>query len=131
MKQKICILLIEDFEDDALLILRELRKGGFEPSYKRVESEEEMRKALKHMHWDVILSDHNLPTFNALSALALLKELKTELPFIVVSGSMNEQMCYIARRSGAYECIAKDDMNGLVTTIKRCLGEKKLEKKEQ
>ena len=124
MKQKLDILLIEDIEDDAMLILRELRKGGFEPSYLRVESEEETRKVLKQQRWDVILSDHNLPMFNALSALALIKELKLDTPFIIVSGSMSVQMADIAIRAGASGFILKSELSRLPDLIRKLIEKK-------
>ena len=67
-------LIVEDSEDDALLVLRELRRGGYEPLHERVETPEEMREALEGSAWDVVISDYRLPRFDAPAALALARE---------------------------------------------------------
>ena len=70
------VLMVEDSEDDALLVLRELKKGGYNPEYERVETAAAMRKALQDKTWDVILCDYQLPSFNGIEAIAVLKENK-------------------------------------------------------
>jgi len=75
------ILIVEDSEDDLLLMIRELKKGGFNPVYERVETASEMRETLKEKQWDIILCDYKMPHFSAPSAIALLKETKSIFPF--------------------------------------------------
>jgi len=83
------VLMVEDSEDDALLVLRELKKGGYNPEYERVETAAAMRKALQDKTWDVILCDYQLPSFNGIEAIAVLKEINIDIPIIMVSGSFS------------------------------------------
>src|SRR5450759_5878616 len=73
------VLIVEDSEDDVLLIIRELKKGGYNPVYDRVETATAMKKALKEKQWDIILCDYKLPKFNATSAIAVLKETNIDI----------------------------------------------------
>jgi len=84
------VLIIEDSEDDALLVMRELRRGGFTVVWERVETAEELQKALATQTWDVIISDYHLPKFDASRALQIVKQDFPDLPFIVVSGLIGE-----------------------------------------
>ncbi|MDP2326083.1 MAG: response regulator, partial [Gammaproteobacteria bacterium] len=81
------LLLVEDTQDDALLLLRTLRKGGFEPDYERVETPDALRDALAAGGWDFVISDYTMPEFSGLQALAIVRELTPQLPFIIVSGT--------------------------------------------
>ena len=72
--------MVEDSEDDALLTIRALKKGGYDPEYERVEDAEAMRNALREKTWDVILCDYQMPQFNGLAAIALLKETGIDIP---------------------------------------------------
>ena len=85
------VLIVEDSSDDALLVLRELRRGGFEPDYQRVETPEDLRAALSNgRSWDLIISDYTLPRFNAPDALNLVRSSDPDTPFVIVSGSVGE-----------------------------------------
>jgi len=112
------ILLIEDSEDDAALILRVLRRGGYEPVAQRVESAERLRAALAEP-WDAILADYALPQFSVPAALAVLRELDIDLPFIIVSGSIGEDAAVAAMKSGAHDYMMKDNLARLVPAIER------------
>ena len=90
MDKPLRVLLIEDSEDDAVLILRELRKAGYTPLSERVETEYTMRSALSSQKWDIILSDYNMPEFCAAEALSVYRECGIEVPFIIVSGAGND-----------------------------------------
>jgi CheY-like chemotaxis protein len=79
--QSLRVLMVEDSEDDALLIIRELKKGGYNPVYERVETAAAMKKALQEKQWDIILCDYIMPNFNAPSAIALLKEVNIDIPY--------------------------------------------------
>ena len=85
------VLLIEDSDPDAQLLVDALERGGFEPSYERVDTEEAMQTALDKRRWDVILADHSMPKFSAPEALELVKQKGFDLPFIVVSGRTDEE----------------------------------------
>ena len=80
MGEPLRILLIEDSEDDALLLIRELQKGGYDPIYERVETIESTRSALREKRWDVILCDYKLPTFDGLEVIELLKDTGLDIP---------------------------------------------------
>jgi len=85
------VLLVEDCEDDALLVLRELEKGGYEIISKCIEDATQMQNALEQGNWDLILADYSVPGFGALPALALLKEKGLDIPFIIVTGTIDEE----------------------------------------
>ncbi len=117
------VLLIEDSEDDAALTLRQLKKGGYEPSHKRVDTPEAMRAALEARDWDIILSDFSMPEFSGSAALALLHSTGIDLPFIVISGAMGEQTAVDLMKAGAHDYIMKDNQVRLIPAIERELRE--------
>ena len=117
------VLIVEDSEDDALLILRELKHGGYEPDYERVETSETMKKALAGSHWDVVISDYLLPHFGAPEALALLHGSGDDVPFIVVSGKVREDVAVEMMKSGVHDYVMKDNLARLCGTIERGLEE--------
>src|SRR5687767_1047335 len=93
------VLIIEDSEHDMLLVMRELKRGGYAPSYERVDTPEAMTSALDRQACDVILCDHGMPRFDALGALRLVTERGLDVPFIIVSGSIGEMVVAEAMRS--------------------------------
>ncbi len=114
------VLLVEDSADDALLLLRELRRGGYEVLHERVDTAEGMRAALEKRDWDVVISDHAMPTFSAPAALELLRENGwQDLPFIIVSGHIGEDAAVKAMKAGAHDFVAKDSLARLVPAIER------------
>src|SRR5262245_21552353 len=82
-------LIVEDSRDDADLLIRELTRAGFEVTHRRVDTEDTFREALKET-WEAVLCDYTLPSFSAPRALAVLKSLKLDLPFLIVSGAVGE-----------------------------------------
>ena len=123
MKQALRVLVIEDSRDDCDLILRELERGGYDISYLRVETADAMRAALREQTWDVVLSDFTLPTFSAPAALAVLKESGLDLPFIIVSGTVGEEIAVDALRAGAHDFMVKGRLVRLRPAIERELRE--------
>jgi PAS domain S-box-containing protein len=118
------VLIVEDSEDDALLLLRELKRGGYEPHHERVDTPEAMEEALSTRGpWDVVISDYYMPKFRAPDALALLRKRGSDAPFVIVSGKVGEELAVEAMRAGAYDYIMKDNMTRLCATIKRGLEE--------
>ncbi len=117
------VLLVEDDEDDALLILRELRNGGYTPDYLRVDTAAELRAALESRQWDVIITDHNLPGFSSVQTLELVHELELDTPVIIVSGSIGEDIAVSAMKSGANDYIMKNNLLRLIPAIERELRE--------
>ena len=115
----VAILFVEDSPADAGLLLRELRRGGLEVEERRVETEPMLREALGDRRWDVALLDYVLPRFSALRALPVIKELDPDLPAIVVSGTIGEDVAVEAMRAGAADYILKDDLRRLVPAVER------------
>jgi signal transduction histidine kinase len=116
------VLLVEDSEDDALLIARALRRGDYAPAIERVETEAAVQAAL-HDPWDVIISDYSLPQFSGPAALSLLKATELDIPFIVVSGAIGEEVAVAAMKAGAHDYLMKDNLARLVPAIQRELRE--------
>jgi signal transduction histidine kinase len=117
------VLMVEDLEEDAVFVLRALRRGGYEPNFERVDTAEKMRAALQREQWELVLSDYHLPDFNALEALAVVKELGTDIPFIIVSGTVGEDVAVEAMRSGVHDYILKGALTRLAPAVDRELRE--------
>jgi PAS domain S-box-containing protein len=117
------VLVVEDSENDALLLVRELKKGGYDPEYERVETPEAMEKALAASGWDVVISDYRLPRFGAPEALALFRESGLEAPFVVVSGKLGEDAAVEVMKAGADDFLTKDNLARLCPTVERGLAE--------
>jgi PAS domain S-box-containing protein len=119
------VLIVEDSEDDALLIIRQLKKGGYNPVYERVETEKDMSKALREKHWDIILCDYKMPHFSGPAAIALLKETNIDIPLIIVSGTIGEETAVACMLSGANDYIMKDRLSRLIPAMEREIAEAK------
>jgi len=117
------VLLVEDSEPDAVLMLRALARGGFTPVCERVDTSEAMIQALESRPWDVILADHSMPNFSAPEALALIQRRGLDIPFIIVSGHIDEQTAVTAMRAGAHDYVMKDRLARLVPAVERELRE--------
>lgn len=123
MAKPLRVLVVEDDERDASLLQRELRKAGYDPSFELVATHEGMRAALTKEQWDVIISDYSVPGFGGLAALALVKELKLDVPFILVSGTVNEEIAVEVMRAGAHDFLTKGKYARLGPAIERELRE--------
>jgi len=117
------LLIIEDSEDDALLLLHRFRLAGYRCVSRRVDNAPDMRAALEQEHWDAVLSDHSMPQFSALGALHLLQEFDADLPFIIVSGVINEETAVAAMRSGAHDYLSKNNLDRLIPAVERELSQ--------
>ncbi len=126
MTDKLNVLLVEDSEEDAELLFLELRRGGLKVDITRVETEHEFRTQLDHNGWDLILSDYNLPTFNAPSALKIAVEHASDLPFIITSGAVAAEDVVTLLKAGAHDFLEKNDLARLVPAIERELREAKV-----
>src|ERR1051325_11575614 len=91
-KSSLRVLIVDDSEPDKLLLLRALQRGGFETFHERVATPGEMQTALQKKQWDLILADHAMPGFSAPEALAMVKRAGLDIPFIIVSGHIEEDM---------------------------------------
>lgn len=123
MSEPLRLLQVEDSEGDAAIIVRLLQRAGYDVSWQRVESEAEMRAALAQAEWDLIISDYSMPQFDAPAALAVLKNSGLDLPFIVVSGNIGEDIAVTMMRAGAQDYLLKDNLARLVPAVARELAE--------
>jgi diguanylate cyclase (GGDEF)-like protein len=119
------VLIVEDSEDDALLLVNELRRGGFTPDYQQVDNPDEMSTALVSHEWDLIITDHNMPSFDSSDALSIVKQAGLDIPSIVVSGHISEDHAVEAMREGAQDYVMKDNLKRLIPAIHRELQEAK------
>ncbi len=117
------LLLIEDSEDDAALVLRELSRAGYAVFSERVETPDALAAALERQRWDMAIADYTMPRFSGTAALALLREYDGEMPFIFVSGTIGEDAAVAAMRTGAHDYIMKDHLKRLVPAVERELRE--------
>ena len=125
------VLIIEDSEDDEMLLIRVLKKGGYDPVYERVETAAAMKKALKKKQWDIILCDYKTPKFDAPSAIAVLKEANIDIPLIVVTGTIGEETAAECMRLGAQDYIMKGNLYRICPAIARELENAKVRKREK
>jgi signal transduction histidine kinase len=117
------ILLVEDSENDALLVIRTLQKGGVSCSWERVDTAEALRSQLERSSWDLVIADWNLPSFNALQALAMVRATDQDIPFIIASGTIGEEQAVAAMKAGAHDYVRKDNLARLVPAVDRELRE--------
>jgi len=123
MMNPVRVLVIEDNEDDSILEIDQLRRGGFKIIFERVETREELNHALDEKSWDCIISDYSLPQFSGLEALAELKKSGKDIPFILISGTIGEETAVDAMKAGASDYLMKNSLNRLLPAFERELRE--------
>jgi sigma-B regulation protein RsbU (phosphoserine phosphatase) len=123
MKTSLRVLIVEDSEFDAQIMVTLLRKGGYDVTFERVEGAEALRTALQTRTWQLILADYNLPSFNAPAALDVLKESGLDLPFIIVSGGIGEDIAVACMKAGAHDYLMKGNLHRLAPAVERELRE--------
>ncbi|MGP1679257.1 MAG: diguanylate cyclase domain-containing protein [Burkholderiales bacterium] len=121
MAQTLRVLIVDDSADDAELLVHALRHGSYELVWAVADTAEAMRAALERQDWDVITSDHAMPRFSAPAALALAKELRPDLPFIIVSGEIDLDLAVSLLRAGAQDYIQKRNLAEVVPAIERAM----------
>jgi putative nucleotidyltransferase with HDIG domain len=131
MAARLRILLIEDSEEDAHLLLREIQRGGYEVESERVETADAMQAALSRQSWDLIVCDFSLPRFSAPKALELLKQSGIDLPFIIASGTIGEESAVNALKAGAHDFIIKGNFARLIPAIQRELKEAEIRRERR
>ncbi|MGB2870129.1 MAG: PAS domain S-box protein, partial [Bacteroidota bacterium] len=118
-KKQLRVLIVEDSEVDAELIVHELTRGGFDVVTERVDTEAEFLLALESKPWDAILCDYRMPEFDGMTALRLYKEQNLDMPFIIVSAVMSEDLIVEVMRAGAHDYVMKSHLNRLTTVMER------------
>ena len=119
MEHNLQILLIEDSDDDAILITHVIKRGGLIADIIRVQNEHELKDNLAIQEWDIIITDNELPGFNAERAISIIKEFSIELPIIIVSGNISEEQIVRFMRAGVQDYISKSNFTRLVPSIER------------
>lgn len=125
------VLFVEDSEPDAILLARSLERGGFAVTTERVDTPESMDAALQRQPWDLILCDHAMPQFSAPEALEQVKKHRLDVPFIIVSGYIEEETAVAAMKAGAHDYIMKDRLARLVPAVERELREAEVRRARQ
>ncbi len=123
MDKRLRVLMVEDVEDDALLIIQELRGGGYRPEWERVDTAADMAAALNDKPWDIVIADYTMPHFSATEALALLKKKSLDLPLIIVSGTIGEETAVAALKAGAHDYFIKGNLIRLAPAVEREINE--------
>ncbi len=123
MKRPLRLLLIEDSEDDAELLLAQIREGGFDVTHTRVDSAAGATHALADGRWDMVISDYTMPQFTGLDAVEIVRQHDPDMPFIITSGNIGEDLAVEAMRRGAQDYLMKNNLSRLVPAIERELRE--------
>ncbi len=131
MPVPIRLLMVEDSESDALLIVRQLRTAGYDPQFERVDTEAALRAALDRQAWDLVISDYNMPNFSGTAALGVVRERGVGAPFIFVSGSIGEDVAVAAMKAGASDYVMKERPKRLAPAIDRELREADVRRERQ
>src|SRR5436189_882877 len=119
MGTRLRVLVVEDSEVDTMLLMRELRRAGFEPESQRVETAEAMTAALDEGEWDLILSDYALPQFGGAAALSIFQGKNLDVPFIMVSGALGEERAVEMMKAGAHDYVLKHNLVRLAPAVRR------------
>ena len=115
------LLFIEDADDDVVLLARQLRQGGYDVTYERVETADGLRSALHRGGWDVIISDYTMPRFSGLEALAITVQLAPDVPFLLISGTVGEEVAVESIKAGAADYLMKQNLIRFVPAVTRAL----------
>jgi PAS domain S-box-containing protein len=125
------VLIIEDSESDAGLILRHLERAGYVPFHERVETAAAMKAAMQRQEWDIVFADYNMPEFDALAALRLVQESGPDIPFIVVSASIGEDTAVAMMKAGAHDYVVKSNLARLIPAVQRELGDAEVRRRRR
>ncbi len=125
MDRYLNILIVEDSEDDCSLLVRNLERGGLEVHYRRVDTKPELLEALEETSWAVVITDHVMPSLSSGDVIEVVRETKSDIPVIIVSGSIGEEVAVVAMKAGASDYIMKDNLKRLAPAIEREIKEAK------
>jgi PAS domain S-box-containing protein len=129
--QVLRVLIVEDSENDAELLKIELQRAGYEPVCHRIDDGAAMSAALQRQGWDLVIADYVLPHFNGLDALALVKSMELDLPFIIVSGHITDSTAVAAMKAGAHDYVMKDNLARLGPAVQRELREAEMRRERR
>ncbi len=118
-KKRLRALIVEDSEFDARVVVSTLRQSLGEIVWQRVQTAETLRAALGETEWDIVISDHEMPGFNAQEALAILQSTGRDLPFLIVSGGIGEELAVSLMKAGAHDFLSKGQLKRLVPAVER------------
>jgi PAS domain S-box-containing protein len=113
------LLLVEDSQDDAELVLHALRGHGFDVASERVDTADALRSVIESRDWDVVICDHGLPSFDSTEALEIVREFAPDLPFVVLSGTIGEEAAVEALKSGASDVVLKTNLRRIGAVVER------------
>lgn len=131
MPSTLKLLLVEDSPDDFALLLQHFKRAHIELDSKRVDTEPGLRSALSESDWDTVICDYNLPRLNAVEAITMVREMRPDMPCIVVSGSVGEDLAVETMRAGASDFITKDNLSRLIPAIQRELREREIRRERK
>jgi signal transduction histidine kinase/DNA-binding response OmpR family regulator len=123
LKHPLRVLFVEDSEDDVVLLVRQLRLGNYEPYFERIESADSLRSALHRGQFDIVISDYSMPRFSGLEALSITLQFAPDIPFILISGTVGEEVAVESIRSGAADYLMKQNLIRFVPAVARALRE--------
>jgi DNA-binding NtrC family response regulator len=125
------VLIVEEGEDDARLMIEALRRDGLEPSWRRVDTLSSLGTALESQEWDVVLSSRNLPGFDAWETLRQVRESSTDAPFILVSDAIGEEEAVAFVKAGAADFLLQSDLSRLPSAVVRAIAETKSRRRQR
>jgi FixJ family two-component response regulator len=126
MVHELIVLIVEDSENDAVMVVRELENAGYKVQWERVDTEPAMKSALWKKHWNMILCDYRMPNFSAIRALEITQESGLDIPFIIISGAIGEDLAVEAMKLGAHDYLMKGKLARLVSAVEREMREAKV-----
>ena len=131
MATSLRLLIVEDCEDDALLTVRELRRAGYNVEFERVETAAAMAVALNQQTWDLVIADYSLPQFSGTAALELLTSSGLDIPFLIISGSIGDDLAVEVMKSGAHDYMLKGNLKRLAPSVERELREAEMRRQRR
>lgn len=123
MSRPLKVLIVNDHKDDAMLLVRALRHGGFAPISRRIDNATDLRQALLESPWELLICDDGMPQLDAFAVLRIVQDLGLDLPFIVVSGMVGEALAVTTMKAGPHDYIMQDNLIRLVPAVERELKE--------
>jgi DNA-binding NtrC family response regulator len=123
MGTPLSVLIVEESDEDTELVIRELRGGGYDVTFQRVDTPQAMSATLENRAWDVVICDFSVQNFGCAGALQLLRAKDPDTPFIYVSGTIGEETAVAALKEGAHDYVMKDGLKRLLPAIQRELKE--------